>query len=85
MTAENAPSQFNGSIHFEAVASFLVSQDSFLLVMHRPQGNYSPADIGAAASFLRHSLGKDEGDPLSVLGFPAPLFGQQCILMVSVN
>ncbi|HET6979328.1 MAG TPA: hypothetical protein VFI24_23555 [Pyrinomonadaceae bacterium] len=85
MNAENTPSQFNGSVHFEAVASFLVSSSSSLLVMYRPQGNYSPADIGAAASFLRHGLGKDEGDPLTVLGYPANLFGQQSILMVSAN
>ena len=85
MSPADAPSQFNGSVHFEAVASFLISNGSSLLVMFRPQGNYSPADVGAAASFLRHVLGKDEGDPVTVLGFPATLFGQQCILMVSAN
>lgn len=85
MSPEDAPSQFSGSVHFESVASFLISGGSRLLVMFRPQGNFSPADVGAAASFLRHSLGKDEGDPVTVLGFPANLFGQQSILLVSAS
>lgn len=85
MAATEAPSQFNGAVHYQAVASFLVSGGSSLLVMYRPQNNYSPADIGAAASYLRHSLGKEEGDPATVLGYSANLFGQSCILMVAAS
>lgn len=85
MGADEAPSQFNGSVHYQAVASFLVSGGSSLLVMYRPQGNYSPADVGAAASYLQHIVGKDEGDPVTVLGYPANLFGQTCILMVAAS
>lgn len=85
MHAAQAPSQFNGLVHYQAVASFLVSGGSSLLVMYRPQGNYSPADVGAAASYLQHIVGKEEGDPATVLGYPANLFGQTCILMVAAS
>ena len=85
MSAEAAPSQFNGLVHYQTAASFLVSGGSSLLVMYRPQGNYSPADVGAAASYLRHTIGKDEGDPAVVLGYRANLFGQTCILMVAAS
>jgi hypothetical protein len=85
MGADVAPSQFNGLVHYQAVASFLVSGGSSLLVMYRPQGNYSPADVGAAASYLQHIVGKEEGDPATVLGYPANLFGQTCILMVAAS
>src|ERR1044072_6951358 len=85
MGADAAPSQFNGGVHYQSVASFLVSGGSSLLVMYRPQGNYSSPDVGAAASHLGHILGKDEGDPASVLGYAANLFGQNCILMVAAS
>jgi hypothetical protein len=85
MSATDAPSQFNGFVHYQTVASFLVSGGSSLLVMYRPQGNYTPADVGAAASYLQQIVGKSEGDPATVLGYPANLFGQTCILMVAAS
>jgi phosphosulfolactate phosphohydrolase-like enzyme len=85
MRAAQPPSQFSGLVHYQTVASFLVSGGSALLVMYRPQGNYSPADVGAAASYLQHIVGKDEGDPATVLGYPANLFGQACILLVAAS
>lgn len=85
MPAAQPPSQFSGSVHYQTVASFLVSGGSALLVMYRPQGNYSPSDVGAAASYLQHIVGKEEGDPATVLGYAANLFGQRCILMVAAS
>src|SRR5687767_719724 len=55
---EATPSLFSGLTHYQSTAVFLQGAISYLLVMYRPQGNYSPADVGAAASYFSQILGK---------------------------
>lgn len=79
-------SQFNGNVHYAGVAAVLISSGgAFLLIMYKPSGNYTPADIGATASHLRFVLGKDEGDPISVGGYAGNIFGKPCIFMISAS
>ena len=78
--------QFNGTVHYAGVAAVLVaSGGARLLIMFKPSGNYTPSDIGAAASHLRFVLGKQEGDPISVGGHAGNIFGKPCIFMISVS
>lgn len=78
--------QFNGRVHYAGVAAFLVGAGpARLLVMFKPSGIYTPADVGAAASHLRFTLGKQEGEPTSVAGFAGNAFGNPCIFMISVT
>jgi hypothetical protein len=78
--------QFNGNVHYSGVAAVLVAPGvASLLIMFKPSGNYTPADIGAAASHLRFVLGKQEGAPISVGGHTGDLFGKPCIFMISVS
>jgi hypothetical protein len=78
--------QFAGRVHYAGVAAVLVTPpEAFLLIMFKPSGNYTPADVGAAASHLRFVLGKQEGDPLSVAGHSGNIFGKQCIFMISAS
>lgn len=82
----DATGTFSGTVHYAGVASFLISNGAArLLIMFKPAGNYTQADIGAAASFFRLVLGKQEGSPLSVAGAEEPGFGQICIFVVKVN
>ena len=76
--------QFNGTVHYAGVAAVVItSEGARLLIMFKPSGNYTPADIGAAASHLRFVLGKQEGDPISVTGYAGNIFGKPCIFMIS--
>ncbi|MDT5157626.1 MAG: hypothetical protein QOC99_3880 [Acidobacteriota bacterium] len=85
-TPLNAAEQFNGNVHYAGVAAVLVAPGTAsLLIMFNPSGNYTPADVGAAASHLRFVLGKQEGDPISVGGHAGDIFGKPCIFMISVN
>lgn len=78
--------QFNGTVHYSGVAAVLVAPGSAsLLIMFKPSGNYTPSDIGAAASHLRFVLGKQEGDQISVGGHVGAIFGKPCIFMISVS
>lgn len=78
--------QFNGRVHYAGVAAFLVAAGpARLLVMFKPSGTYTPADVGAAASHLRFTIGKQEGEPTSVAGFAGNAFGNPCIFMISVT
>lgn len=78
--------QFNGRVDYAGVAAFLVAAGpARLLIMFKPSGTYTPADVGAASSHLRFALGKEEGDPISVAGFPGNAFGNSCIFMISVT
>jgi len=78
--------QFNGRVHYAGVAAVLVAPaGAFLLIMFKPTGNYTPADVGAAASHLRFVLGKQEGNPLSVAGHSGNIFGKACIFMISAS
>jgi len=78
--------QFNGNVHYAGVAAVLVAPGGgSLLIMFKPSGNYTPSDIGAAASHLRFVLGKQEGDPISVGGHAGAIFGKPCIFMLSVS
>ena len=78
--------QFNGRVHYAGVGAFLVEAGpARLLIMFKPNGNYTPADVGATASHLRFVLGKQEGEPISVAGFPGNAFGNPTIFMISVN
>jgi hypothetical protein len=78
--------QFNGTVHYAGVAAVLIAPGiASLLIMFKPSGNYTPADIGAAASHLRFVLGKQEGAPISVGGHAGVIFGQPCIFMISVS
>jgi|SRR2546423_2094661 len=86
LTAE-AVETFNGTVHYQSIAAILFenSGGASPLIMYRPTGNYTPADIGAAASFLHHVLGKQEGDPVQVVGHRGPIFGQQFIFVISAS
>lgn len=78
--------QFNGRVHYAGVAAVLVAPAlAHLLIMFKPSGNYTPADLGAAASHLRFVLGKQEGDPISVDGHAGNIFGKPCIFMISAS
>ena len=78
--------QFKGNVHYAGVAAVLVAPGAAsLLIMFKPSGNYTPADIGAAASQLRFVLGKQEGAPISVSGHAGDIFGKPCIFMISVS
>lgn len=78
--------QFNGKVHYPGVAAVLVAPGvARLLIMFKPSGNYTPSDIGAAASHLRFVLGKQEGAPISVGGHAGDIFGKPCIFMISVS
>ena len=78
--------QFNGRVHYTGVAAVLVAPGvAFLLIMFKPAGNYTPADVGAAASHLRFVLGKKEGDPINVDGHTGNIFGKPCIFMISAS
>jgi hypothetical protein len=79
--------QFRGTAHFESVAAILIENGGGAspLIMFRPAGNHTPADIGAAASFLHHVLGKQEGDPVTIVGHRGPIFGQQFIFVISAS
>lgn len=85
-TSFTEAAQFNGRVHYAGVAAFLVATGpARLLIMFKPSGNYTPADVGAAASHLRFVLGKQEGDPISVAGYAGNAFGNPCIFMISVS
>lgn len=78
--------QFNGKVHYAGVAAVLVAPGvASLLIMFKPSGNYTPSDIGAAASHLRFVLGKQEGSPITVSGHAGDIFGKPCIFMISVS
>ncbi len=78
--------QFNGTVHYSGVAAVLIAPgQTRLLIMFKPSGNYTPSDIGAAASHLRFVLGKQEGAAISVGGHAGNIFGQPCIFMISVT
>jgi hypothetical protein len=78
--------QFSGTVHYAGVAAVLVAPGSAsLLIMFKPSGNYTPSDIGAAASHLRFVLGKQEGAPINVGGHVGAIFGKPCIFMISVS
>jgi len=77
---------FNGTVHYAGVAAVLIAPGvARVLIMFKPSGNYTPADIGAAASHLRFVLGKQEGAPISVVGHAGDIFGQPCIFMISAS
>jgi hypothetical protein len=77
---------FNGVVHYAGVAAVLIAPGvARLLIMFKPSGNYTPADIGAAASHLRFVLGKQEGAPISVVGHAGDIFGKPCIFMISAS
>ena len=77
---------FNGRVHYAGIAAVLVDAASaYLLIMFKPAGNYTPADVGAAASHLRFVLGKQEGNPISVSGHAGNIFGKACIFMMSAS
>lgn len=77
---------FDGTVHYAGVGAVLISPaGTHLLILFKPSGNYTPADIGATASHLRFELDKQEGDPLSVDGHVGTLFGQSCIFMISAS
>lgn len=85
--AAEAVGQFVGTVHYQSIAAILLENTGGAspLIMFRPAGNQTPADIGAAASFLRHVLGKQEGDTVTVVGNRAPIFGQQFIFVISAS
>jgi hypothetical protein len=85
MGPESAPTLFSGTVDYQSTAVLLRTPTVYLLVLYRPQGNYSPADIGAAASYFSEILGKGDGEPANVLAYHAMLFGQGCLLVVSAS
>jgi hypothetical protein len=86
MTPLAEAAAFNGRVHYAGIAAVLVAPGSaYLLIMFKPAGNYTPADVGAAASHLRFALGKQEGAPLSVNGHAGNIFGKACIFMMSAS
>lgn len=79
--------QFNGRIHYSGVAAFLISTigPPRLLLLFKPSGNYTSADVGATASHLRFGVGKQEGDPITISGHAGNAFGSPCIFIIAVS
>jgi hypothetical protein len=78
------PELIEGTIHYSSMASFMDEPGlrSLLVVDRPPEGLIVPQEIAAAATYFRHVLNKDEGDPIRVLGIRTQLNGQPAINII---